>query len=264
MAENYINHVIGGNSRLYNSCKTLINNSIVYDRKDYLDWIDNIHLLKDKLNPSINHNFLVFASITNPFEDTEKIWSLNYELPKILLSLANKYKVKVVTFGTILENSEVSNMYVDSKKAYSKLLSDFDKKNYLHFRLHTLYGLGKPIEHMFLGQIYYSIKNKKSFIMSSGNQIRQYHHYNDIACIIENYLKNKNGIHDLTSLESIRLSEIAKVLFKEFFDINKVKYQKNMNLKNEIFKQFPVNKELNKFSFRDAKIGITQYFKEIL
>ena len=50
----------------------------------------------------------------------------------------------------------------------------------MHLHLHTLYG-GRPQAHMFLGQMIRALERGAEFAMSSGEQLREYHHVHDIA-----------------------------------------------------------------------------------
>ncbi|RYF39747.1 MAG: NAD(P)-dependent oxidoreductase [Comamonadaceae bacterium] len=50
-----------------------------------------------------------------------------------------------------------------------------------HLRIHTLYGGGTPAPFMFLGQMLEALRERRPFAMSSGRQLREYHHVDDDA-----------------------------------------------------------------------------------
>ena len=58
-------HILGMNSRLFKACKELDNHSVIkYKRSEYLSWINNTQRLAEKLDPNIEHHFIIFSSIS--------------------------------------------------------------------------------------------------------------------------------------------------------------------------------------------------------
>jgi len=171
---------------------------------------------------------VIFAGgITDPHVSVEKINYSNIEFPnRVIEATFDHSNFRYLTLGSINENVELSyknNNYLRSKLELGRLI---EKKSYesngkdrfLHLRLHTLYG-GKPKDHMFLGQIANAIKNGTVFRMSSGLQLREYHHVDDIAVTIRSILErewNFGPIVEINSGKPVRLAELAKAIFKAF------------------------------------------------
>ncbi len=143
------------------------------------------------LDSKIYGDFIFAGGITDPLVAVEKINYSNIEFPKRVIEATFDHSdFRYLTVGSIHENVELfyNNNYLRSKLELGRLI---EKKSYesnvkdrfLHLPLHTLYG-GKPKDHMFLGQIAKAIKNGTVFRMSSGLQLREYHHVEDIAVTV--------------------------------------------------------------------------------
>src|SRR5262249_52218512 len=89
---------------------------------------------------------------------------------------------------------------------------------FMHVRMHTIYG-SAPKAHMFLGQILTSLQNGTPFCMSSGEQLREYHHADDIAVAITGILARQwdfGTIIELNSGNPVRLIDLARQVFRAF------------------------------------------------
>ena len=93
------------------------------------------------------------------------------------------------------------------------------KRRILHCRLHTLYG-GEPKDHMFLGQIVNAIRSNSVFSMSSGEQLREYHHVDDIAeslaTIVNSDWSLWSPILEINSGQPLKLLDLAMAIFNAF------------------------------------------------
>lgn len=70
---------------------------------------------------------------------------------------------------------------------------------------------------MFLGQIADSLFNQTQFNMSSGNQLREYHHIDDEVCAISSLVRAKmHGVFELNHGSPVALKDFAHYIFKEF------------------------------------------------
>tara|TARA_B100001059_G_C17811657_1_gene572669 strand:+ start:490 stop:1281 length:792 start_codon:yes stop_codon:yes gene_type:complete len=205
---NYESFLVG-RSRLSAALMELLPNANYLEKNDLSKLINN----KDHYLPE---NSIIFytSAVTDPSLDTNLINKVNYLTP-ITLHQCISSQSKLITFGTVLERLYPNlNSYVISKNC----LNEYSKKfqNFLHFQLHTLYGIGKPKSHMFLGQIYDSIKNKKKLRMTSGMQYREYQNINLVA----NEILNRIFIEDTEKLITfglqVRLKDIAKNIFNHF------------------------------------------------
>ena len=141
--------------------------------------------IQKKLNELSGVSHIVLAiGETDSKKPSTDLMRINCELPLNILKATVNESVKVVTFGSFNEKFPISledNQYMRSKKAFCNQyrLSKDINRNHLHFHIHTWYG-GKSLHpHMFLGQIYTSIKHQVPFSMTDGNQLREYHHIKD-------------------------------------------------------------------------------------
>mgnify|MGYP001180119159 CR=1 FL=1 len=218
-------------------------------------------------NKNINGIFIC-SGIMNSSKDPSEINKVNYLLPKnIIKSVKSKY-TKIVLFGTVMELIAAgSTEYVKSKQRLQDFLNQECKhKKILSLKIHTVYGGLPPNNYMFLGQILESIKSLKNFKMSSGNQLREYHHVEDLVYAIKHlYKKDVYGIVDISTGQSIRLKDLATSIFTYFGKHNLLKLGaiKDNNLENYSY-TLPRHSLTKNLKFRDAKNGIIEYLKENL
>ena len=100
--------------------------------------------------------------------------------------------------------------------------------------------------------------------MSSGQQLREYHHYDDVAQIILNMVSHDTSLNtvNLTSGQPIQLFELAQYLKKRLNSKIDISCNKE-NDPDEIYQKFLVNEKITGF-FRDSKLGIEKYMKDLL
>ena len=267
--------VIGSNGRLAKAILNYYSEELCtcLKREDYENW--SSRKKRDSIlnffKPQIANNSIIFitSGVLNANADEELINNVNFHLPWNIIKALEGLEVKIVTFGTILEKLKISdNIYVKSKIKLSDKIETFQSEvtKVAHFRIHTLYGYGYPSEFMFLGQLYNAIKQNEKFNMSSGYQIREYHHLDDITKSIEVILsKNKKGIVELTSGTGIRLRDLALCIFEEFnlehlLNIGSLDIEHKDKFTNDYIK----NEDLKEVEFRDALQGVCDYLKPIL
>lgn len=175
-------------------------------------------------------NVYVTTGITDPLLTKDVIQTINVDLPVQIAKVASQFGIRTYTFGTVAETFAGSpNVYVASKIELSnEILKNGNFDGFArHIRLHTLFG-GKNLKrHMFLGQIITSILHNKEFNMSSGNQIREYHHIDDVAKIIlhlnhSDILENTHISHG----KPLRLIDLATRIFHEYGDIKNLRIGK--------------------------------------
>ena len=199
---------------------------------------------------------LVFANgITNAREDPEKISYSNLEFPKFVIDAVKLHEnFRFLTLGTIQENFPElcqGNSYLRSKLDLGRQIEALSKdypNRFAHVRMHTLYG-GKPRPHMFLGLMLDSIVKNEKFAMSSGEQLREYHHVKDISKSLVNLIqKDWNEIETIPTIEinsgsPVRLSDLAKAVFKaykkdELLNLGSVQQPDGENV-TKVFKKSP-------------------------
>jgi nucleoside-diphosphate-sugar epimerase len=133
---------------------------------------------------------VLFANgLTDPARPVDELGYSNCELPlKIIEAMREAKGMRFLTFGTVMEEFAQhadTKRYLASKCALASgietLAADpLYSHRLVHLRLHTLYG-AEPAAHSFLGQICGSLQRNESFLMSSGWQLREFHHVRDVA-----------------------------------------------------------------------------------
>lgn len=267
--------IIGGNARL---SKAILKHyesheCIVPKREVYQNWweVENRGTIFEFFKDDISKNSIIFiaSGILNSNEEKELIAKVNFMLPWNVIKALECLDVKIITFGTILEKMRITeNVYVKSKIQLSDEILDLKsiRPKVTHFRLHTLYGYGSPSKFMFLGEIHDSIKNKTVFNMTSGFQIREYHHLDDVVKSVD-FLINKDvqGVSEITDGSGIRLRDLALSLYKNF----KLEHLINIGTINIAYKEklsndYKKNPMLENINFRNPIEGVSNYLKGIL
>lgn len=217
-------------------------------------------------------NLIINASgEINPRAKFPELLAVNYHLPKNLQDYSQKHGIKLVTFGSIMENLKDitdSNLYLMSKRKYF----DYFKKeltldtNSLHLQIHTWYGLRKPSSSMFLGQMYQALKDKKVFNMSDGTQLREYHNvFDDLKAVQHLLNQNFSGVVQINHGEVLSLKEIAKSIFDSLNSINLLRIGTLSAPEHEVFaKHFQPTELLESIKFRPTTEGLIADFKRLL
>lgn len=170
---------------------------------------------------------IVFANgITNPLTKYDDLMYSNYTLPLELMNKTRDFQnLRYITFGTIQEHFPdlcKNNSYLKSKldlgTKVAELNTLFLDGRAIHMRLHTLYG-NNFSPHMFLGQILQSLKANQPFNMSHGQQLREYHHIDDITKSVLSIMSNK--VLSYAPLEinhgcPIKICDLAIQIFRHF------------------------------------------------
>jgi len=162
---------------------------------------------------------LVIASgLTDPRADPAALKAANLEQPLRLIEQAAAREARVMTFGSVMEcfpEACRSNAYLAGKLALAEAIRARAADGRLcHLRLHTLYG-GRPHRHMFLGQIVHALAAGERFAMSSGEQLREYHHADDIAQSVAALLARSwdAPVLEVSHGAPLRLAELARAVF---------------------------------------------------
>ena len=245
-------HIVGSEI----SCKWASSN-LNYEISDY------INSLKEK------PKFILNASgILDPNTPLKELLEINYYLPRKLEGFAHKNNIKLITFGTIMENFDdmsKSNPYVFSKKQYSDYLlqTNHIKSNALHLQIHTWYGGASLQPFMFLGQMYSAIQKKEIFHMSQGAQLREYHHiFDDLSALKYLLSINASGVFQINHGETVSLKTVAEYVFSEFqlSDLLQIGSLPQPILENFQIKFSPSSAFGNE-NFRLTLPGIVDYFR---
>ena len=267
--------IIGSNGRL---AQAIINyygdqGCFCLKREEYRNWgnINDLSSVKEFFIPKLSPGDTIFitSGILNSKEEPSLVNEVNFLLPSNIIEALQGLEVNIVTFGTILENLKSSeNVYVQSKIRLSEKVKDFRSEftRVTHFRLHTLYGYDLPSEFMFLGQIYSALKNNSVFNMTSGIQIREYHHLDDVVNSMEVLLsKNRIGVNEITSGNGIRLRDLALRIFAHFNSEHLLRMgELSIEQEEKYLNDYKRNVDLENIDFRDPFDGVIHYLKTIL
>lgn len=267
--------IIGCNGRLAKAIVNRYSENACYclKREVYEDWSDENKKLqiREFFESKATEESIIFitSGVLNSNLNNELLNKVNYHLPSNIIKSLEGLKIKIVTFGTILEKLvDSTNPYVKSKIRLSNKIDSFNSKltKVLHFRLHTLYGYGYPSDFMFLGQLYNAIKNGEKFNMSAGYQIREYHHLDDVVKSVDIILSKKTqGIIELTNGNGIKLRDLATGIFKEFNVIHLLNIgDLDIQHKDKFTNDYTINKDLKLVDFRDPINGVCDYLRPIL
>ena len=114
---------------------------------------------------------------------------------------------------------------------------------------------------MFLGQIHNAIKSQIKFSMTSGLQLREYHHVDDdVSAAVELINRNFLGIHSISHGNPIRLRDVAEEIFRHFNSLDLLEVGKiTANEFDSLRPILPKNTEIVATKFRDTKIGIIRW-----
>ena len=126
----------------------------------------------------------VFANgITDPAAPPDQVLFSNCDFPsRVFAATLDSAGARFLTLGTVFETvtgHPDTNVYTRSKLRLSERVSELaagcgDCQRFLHVRLHTIYG-GAPKPYMFLGRIAQALETGSQFLMTSGEQLREYH-----------------------------------------------------------------------------------------
>lgn len=211
------------------------------------------------------------AGQLNPNTNLSRLLAVNFQLPKNLQLYARTRGIKLVTFGSVMENLDnlsKSNPYLLSKRKYFEFYTEevLPNTSSLHLQVHTWYGGVAPHPHMFLGQMFSALANKVEFEMSNGIQLREYHNiYDDIAATRYLLKHDAKGIVQINHGESLPLREIAISIFDAFNSRELLKIGALKSSEFEIIeKKFEPSKWVEPITFRETRSGIIADFQRLL
>jgi hypothetical protein len=248
--------------------------AVPISRGEFIDWSRN----PNKLAQFFTHldtsptDFIIFncAGITDSETSLDEITFVNSTLPSFLAKESLELNFKLVTFGTVMEQLpkySQGNRYLNSKLKYFESYvenNDWQSQN-IHIQMHTLYGGSHVKPKMFLGQIFNSLKFNLPFKMSGGDQIREYHHVDDIALAIGCLIDRKAvGTLHISNGNPIKLVDLADAIFSYFnsTDLLQISAQSadvNDN-RSLIFKK---HYELKDIEFRAPIEGVISWLEDL-
>jgi nucleoside-diphosphate-sugar epimerase len=168
---------------------------------------------------------IVFASgLTDPGMPAADLTQSNVGFPLAVIEATRERQgIRYLTIGTVFEEFTefaAKNLYVGSKRELCERLMAQDALarmgRAMHLRLHTVYG-GQPKPYMFFGQMIEALQQGTEFLMSSGQQFREYHHVHDIAgailAILRRDWQTVSEPVNLSSGAPVRLADLATSVF---------------------------------------------------
>ena len=265
-------YLIGGRGRLgraiaaeYSDSKLVLINRLIYEDWSQEGAADQVSSYFDK-NVRENSTVFVASGLLDPNLSEDDLIKVNYTLPKNVIDGASKLGVKVITFGTVMEG------LIKSKNAY--VLSKTDLNNYVermlnaersikHIQLHTLYGIGHPSPFMFLGQMLLAIKANLPFQMTSGRQLREYHHLEDEAAAIRLIADSSvSGVVNLSHGQPVSLRAIAENVFDALGESQLLRLGALPEPAEENYDRiFRANEIVDSVRFREVLPNINKYMK---
>lgn len=179
------------------------------------------------------------------------IYNVNYNTPiKILNILSNKYLKYYINTDTYysekIKFNDSRDYYVKSKKNFLKFLKlNFQKLKIINLKIFHMYGPNDRKD-KFLPIIINKLKKNKKIDLTSGNQILDFVHVNDVCrayyLILKNILNNRKleNSYEIGTSEGIRLKNALIML--------------NKKIKNDVFLNF--NKIPNRIGERNSTANI--------
>jgi nucleoside-diphosphate-sugar epimerase len=245
----------------------------VLDKTTVREWITGKEkLIREDLlvnsprDSSIGYIFYCVGN-TNPQAAEDSLSTLNFELPRSILRATVDLPFRLVTFGSVHENSKINNPYMLSKKKfYDFILDQGANYSWNHFQLHTLYSEILPKSHMFLGQMLNAIKAKEKFRMSSGNQLRQFHHSTDVVKAIISSIPSLGGnsVSQVAGGDSIRLIDLATRVYAEMDAFELLEVGALGDQENEIYvSSNSALEEITMREFRNPLIEIPRLVSDV-
>lgn len=242
----------------------------ILNRSDYQAWSRPamegcISRYFDTGSGCLDATIFVASGLLNPALSHEELLGVNYYLPKNIIDGATK-----LSKGHHFRHSDggflhAKNPYVETKALLGKYVNEgvAAGKRATHLQIHTLFGAGLPSSFMFLGQMLSAIQEGRSFKMTSGRQLREYHHLDDEARAIRIIADLAvSGVMDLSHGRPVSLREIATSVFGAFgrnklLCIGALAEPPEENYK-KILAPTP---EIDAAKFRESLPAIVQYMK---
>jgi nucleoside-diphosphate-sugar epimerase len=212
----------------------------------------------------------VATGILDPGLSQELHHSVNVRLPENIILGTAKLNVRVVTFGSVMEQlliPDKANAYIRSKIALGQRVSELADagSGALHIRMHTLYGGGPPPAYMFTGQMRHALQTDTVFAMTAGSQLREYHHVGDeCRAIVALAANHHRGIATLSHGAPIRLKDMAEHVFKAFGKSHLLKVGALPEPPADNYSTvFPQSVNSQGIAFRDTLPAVTQWMRTL-
>jgi nucleoside-diphosphate-sugar epimerase len=233
---------------------------------------DVVGTLKKRSLADRDCDYIFGNGLTNPALGIDALVAANIDFVRHVIDATFAHSSsRYLTFGTIHEDFPDlcrANPYFETKRELSLLVSRMGApERFRHLRLHTVYG-GTPKEHMFLGQMVQALRTNTVFKMSSGEQLREYHHADDIAGAAQTLLSRAwigDPLMELSSGRPVRLATLAQAVFAAFgkehlLEIGAI----HRHAQENVLRTFERSPEWILGESRDAVEGVIAYVRKCL
>lgn len=264
--------VLGSDGRLGSALSSAYGQKVIaLGRAKVAEWascadVELQRLIDAYPKPSLIH---CAFGIVDPRAGSSELMRVNCHLP-LRIARAAPASCRIVTFGTVMERilpPRSMNPYVFSKNTLAEQLRVLRQggRDTLHLNLHTLYGGRFPHPGMFAGQMFSAIREQRDFEMSSGRQIREYHHVDDeAAAIIRVAAESPPQDFLLSSQDPIRLGDLATKVFAHFGMSDRLKIGAIAGEEEDFFEPLAHSNLTNKAYFRPPIAGVIEWFTKLM
>ena len=222
------------------------------------------------------HDWIFAAGLVDPRSEQTDLEAINLVAPLRLAEQLNNGshpgRHRLVTFGSVLEHRTAlvrGNAYLEGKRRLFETWQGLQANmaiTWIHIQLHTLYGGSKsPHPWMFTGQMLTALSTGGRFEMSAGEQIREYHHVDDIAQSVMRYLTTHSEGSQVIELSCgcpIRLRELAQEVFEHFGRRDLLSIGTQPASGGEVYNnEYQPSPHL--FAYREPYAGVIAWFEEL-
>ncbi len=264
--------ILGSTGLIGSAWKRFHTSSVAVERSVIEDWFsneskDSLAKFLDSLPNDREIEIHFCFGNTNSVQSLNLLMQVNCEWPLVIAKQALMRNFRIVTYGSALEIFGIRNNYFDSKRAFAAELAALETKNlWTNVNLHTLYSDSSPHPHMFLGQIYSSLRDKTQFHMSSGMQLREFHYVDDDVAIIDNALRLKYTQNlEISHGKPLKLIQVAEHLFDSFALSDLLKRNKHIDNPNDNYSRiFTAKPYQDTIIHRDPLTSLQSIFAKLL
>jgi nucleoside-diphosphate-sugar epimerase len=186
------------------------------------------------LKLKVNQDWIFVAGLVDSGAASADLNSINVDAPLRLIDELSRDpdpgRHRLITFGSVLERRpelSMGNAYLNSKarlfETWQRVHSELPL-TWIHVQLHTLFGGTKPPHpSMFTGQMLAALTTGSQFKMSGGEQLREYHHVDDIARSVLHFLATHPSASrtlELSCGRPVRLRDLAYRVFEHFHQLD--------------------------------------------
>ena len=207
---------------------------------------------------------LLASGLIDPNLSASDLDRVNFVMPRNVIEGCSTLGVKVVTFGTVMEGDGFArNPYIETKIRLSNHVRERVAAGHrvLHLRMHTHFGLDMPSKFMFLGNVLEAIVSKKKLKMSSGRQLREFHHLDDEARAIRHVIEaGVDGVVPISHGNPVTLREVAENALQHFGHSELLSLKELPDPPHENYThRFRPHELVREISFRDSLPAINSY-----